>query len=561
MMPYLERALRAVRHDAGNVTVMAASTLVLVMVVVALVVDIGSVVLTRRNLQTATDLAALAAARNPPSATTIATNALVNNHFAAANLKSATSGSYQLDLSTNATSRFVAHGTSQPEAVEVVTQADAPLHFFRAVAAKSTVPVTARAVAVHGREATFSAGTGLASLSAGALNSLLTSLLGSNVALDLMSYQGLIDTDINLLSFLDALAVEIAATVGTYDELLDAQVQFGTLVDAALAVTTDPTARSALTQLPQSIKTLKLGDLVDLGLWSGMALEAGQRPSAAEAKVSLFELLTLAAQLANGSNFINIPLSVNLPGIASVSVKATMIERPQIAVGPEGTSIHTAQTRLQVSVQLLPLQIGLLTASVVNLPLYLELANGDATIDDIACGLNPKTDGSVTISARSGIASAYIGTVTDNAMTNFTQPVTVHDADIVNVLGILKVTGSASATMGSTVSQPLTFSVADMADTDQRTKRIDSGLSLTNLISTLIGNLHLSVSLLGSSLLSALLGLTLGLVQAVVTPVLTAALSVVEPVINSVLLGLGVQLGYMDVTARGMRCGAVALVQ
>jgi uncharacterized membrane protein len=71
----------------------------------------------------------------------------------------------------------------------------------------------------------------------------------------------------------------------------------------------------------------------------------------------------------------------------------------------------------------------------------------------------------------------------------------------------------------------------------------------TTQLNVSIGGLSLGVSAGNLSLITGLVSSTLAtLVQ------------VLDPVINGATAALGVQVGYMDVTATGMRCGTPALV-
>ena len=73
------------------------------------------------------------------------------------------------------------------------------------------------------------------------------------------------------------------------------------------------------------------------------------------------------------------------PGIAAASLKLGIGERPVgtslVRVGRTGASVHTAQTRLLLTVDL----IGSGAAAMVRLPLYLELASATARLTGLQC--------------------------------------------------------------------------------------------------------------------------------------------------------------------------------
>src|ERR1700729_1355939 len=75
--------------DAGATALLTAGIFLTLMVFTALATDMGSLFLNRRQLQAATDAAALAAALDIPQAASIAGASLSSNGFGAADLVSA----------------------------------------------------------------------------------------------------------------------------------------------------------------------------------------------------------------------------------------------------------------------------------------------------------------------------------------------------------------------------------------------------------------------------------------------------------------------------------------
>ena len=119
------------------------------------------------------------------------------------------------------------------------------MFFTHLLLGRNLVRVTRRATATIGGEtprAMISIGSRLARLDDGVANQLIGGLTGSKVSLSAMDYRRLIDLDINLLEFTDALS-----TLGTQSKSVSRQVTFlnklqdateagiGNLVDADLA--------------------------------------------------------------------------------------------------------------------------------------------------------------------------------------------------------------------------------------------------------------------------------------------------------------------------------------
>src|SRR3546814_19810011 len=82
------------------------------------------------------------------------------------------------------------------------------------------------------------AGTGVASISTAdslVMNATINSLLGGgNIGLTAAHYDALASADANAGAVLDALALDLGLTGGTYGELLESQVSVDQLLDAAI---------------------------------------------------------------------------------------------------------------------------------------------------------------------------------------------------------------------------------------------------------------------------------------------------------------------------------------
>ncbi|HZT21173.1 MAG TPA: pilus assembly protein TadG-related protein [Dongiaceae bacterium] len=556
------RRFAACEH--GSVLIVFSILSVVILLFAALAVDLGSVQLTKRRLQSATDAAALAAAENPGDASDIASTLLRDNGFPAARIAQLLTGQYKQDPSIAIGSRFVS-GATPLNAVKVSTSYDAPLYFASALLSIRTMPVKVRAIAAEFDEAGLVAGSGLVGIDQGLINAILGAMLGTNLTLTAVQYQGLLNTSVSAFDFMSALATGVNLTSGTYSQLLSSNVTMGQLVQAELValqkegvVTTDQiNAQSGLQLLKTEITgspTVSLGSLIDAGVWQNMPVGAQSAPTALQAALNLYQLTSFAAQLANGSNAVAVTGATSIPGVATVDLRLTGIEPPQgsyIALGQVGTSVHTAQVRVLLTVNLLSaLSLGLSSAP-VSLPIYLELADGTASITGISCGSDPATDSTVTVRAGSGVANAYVGSVDPSLMSNFTSSPTVSPATLVNVAGLVRVTGSAQVAVQGNTSD-LTFTAAQIAS---RTAQTVTSQNMTgNLLRTLGSSLNLTVTTLG-------LSLPTGSVASSLTTLLSPAFAGLDSVTDSILRTLGIRLGYLDVWVPGVRCGVPALMQ
>lgn len=560
----MSRRRGILRDERGAMAVLAAAVISLVVVLVGIVVDLGTIVDARRSLQSATDSAALAAAMDPPRAQAVAVAVFRDYGYRPDAVRTVTTGIYTQDAELAVEDRFVPDSGPDANAVEVASEAQTSLFFYGLLGVRD-VRVTATARAVHIKEASLTAGTRLAGVNEGLLNAILGALFGSHLSLSAVDYNGLLHADVNLLRALDALALDLGLETLTYGELLELDVALGEMVDAALAVVTDPNARAALEALRAQTglgEDVALGHLFDLGQWADRQVGEGGTPLARHAVVKAYDLLVATAQVANGGRLLELPLDVTLPGVADVQLALSLIEpartSPRIGIGPEGVSVHTAQVRLLLDLTLLPI-----LGDAARVPLYVELAHADANVTGIGCGLDPLNDGTVAVDARPGVAALHIADVNKGLMTNFSQPVSLEPARIVNLLGLLTIRARAEASLGPTDWRRLTFTQEEIRAGAVKTA------SSQHLLSGLVGSLSDDLVLDTGGVVGGLLNLVLGILGLDLDEVLEEVLNALQPllaVIDDLLLddllrALGVQVGEVDVAVGGMRCGVPALVQ
>jgi uncharacterized membrane protein len=241
--------------------------------------------------------------------------------------------------------------------------------------------------------------------------------------------------------------------------------------------------------------------------------------------------------------------------------------------------VHTSQVRLKLALTVPigsnPLLALLLGSSPIQLPIYIEVAEGDAKLAQVSCGTNPATDAVVTIDATPGVAKAYIGTAVGAQITDFSHPIDVDPAQILNVsvagglgLGLVTVTakGKAVVSAGPAAATPLVFTQTDITNGAAQ-RATSNGHLFSSLLSELMApggdaddGLVVSV---GGGLIGGLLGgltVNVSTVTAALSGLLTPVFTGLDSVIGQVMTALGVSVGYLDVTATGVRCGAPVLV-
>ncbi|MCC8942313.1 hypothetical protein H8A99_39380 [Bradyrhizobium sp. Arg68] len=541
--------------ERGNFAMISAGLMTLVIGCAGLAVDLGSIFADRRKTQSTADLAAIVAAANLNNPTNAATATVTQNNYPASALVRVETGTYTANSAIAPQARFVTPAVGTPNAARVTLNTQTPLYFARYLTGSSTFSIRTTATATSTEMAAFQIGSRLLAVNGGVLNAMLGSMLGTTISLSVMDYNALISAKIDALDFLSALATRVSLTGVTYSDLLSSNIKVGDIMAAALTtqqITNGANAATtALSTVSQAVtgSSTKItpGSLVDLGPFANLTV--GQKPKVG-ASVSVFDLVSTVAQIANGSHQIATSVNLGLPGIANVSVLATVGERPVgsswIAVGTQGVSVHTAQTRLLVSVQVL----GSGSVSTINLPIYVEVASGTATLNAVSCGHPNINTSQVTIGVTPGIIDAWIGNVTVADMTNFTHKPNPPPATLVNVLGAT-VSGLAHAGMGNTTPTNVNFSYSEIQSGTKKTVTTTNFLS--SLTSSLLGDLSLTIGV-------GPLGLPIPGLGGLVTGILNGVTSPIDQVLASLLATLGVGLGQVDVTVMGIRCDGAVLV-
>jgi uncharacterized membrane protein len=408
------RATKA-RRERGAVLIMAIPALVLCIAAAALGIDIGRIALDKRSDQKIADLAALDAARAVGDILNTTNQAGYDAAAQTAAVASAARNGYTVGVSGHTITALV--GTVDPvtnvfshtgtEAVQVVATSHLDNVFI-----PGSKDLTATAVALLGSPTgAFSVGSTLASIdtSKSRLDPMLKTMFGASGNLTLVSYDGLASGNVSLARIQRAL-LDSGFSVGTVSQLLGAHLTVGQLLNAmATALTADGDNTSAaevqdlINTSITSSTTITIGDLLNVAAPSDSSVLA--------AEVNAFQVVTGAAELMNGSNFVSVPLTgVNLLGLSGVSVSAYVIEPAQTAIGPIGTTARNSQVKMRVLVDV-PLG-GLLP--VAHVTLDYTTANAVGTLTSIACGASPTMGitGQTSAIGVSGSATTLLGNMT-----------------------------------------------------------------------------------------------------------------------------------------------------
>ena len=398
-------------------------------------------------------------------------------------------------------------------------------------------------------------------------NGLLGGLSGANFSLDVLDYQGLATGDVNLGGLLGGLQTTLG--LATPNEALTADVTLGQVLSAAATAaragqnTTLATLfDSAATSTAALTGTIQLGELLRLDL---------PADKFADAEVNALDLLTGVVQLFNAENAVTTPTPITvaipgsgpLAGVTALTLQATVVEPPVLAVGGVGTLFQSAAVRLKLGVTLPNLTLGGLPAipglqaGLTKLDLFADVARGSGSITAIDA-----ITSAVKLTATPGVADVYLGTIADATFfdpTRALDPDTDLTAGVIGqvsvttpVLGLpplvqsLEITARSVARGGASAASELTFTAPFPA-----TQSISAGTAgAGNFATSLLTNLTVGVR--------GLLSVGLGAID-VTAPVAAAVSGVLDPLLGALLGGVadpalalvGARLGVLDLAVLG----------
>ncbi|KFE51905.1 pilus assembly protein TadG-related protein [Pseudomonas syringae] len=375
-------------RQCGAIGLLAAITLALAALCMLVVVDSGRLFLEKRSLQRVADVAALEAASRKGNclvatgidrqATTYASQSAIRNGFTPGTegrTLATHCGSLALDSNSR---RIFTADSSKTEAIQVTASHTVPRSIAAGIGAmfdSSPMPVDVQlsATAVAAAEPPLaslsirSAALVINSTTAPLLNAVIGSMLGGNLNLSAVSWNGIANTRLNLLDYLDKLKTELNLTAVGYDEVLATHVAADKLIQVMLNVLqTSGTLDSRITLADQQVLAAAAGKTL-LSLGKLISIQSGTDVAAFKADLGLLDVIQSLAQLANKQNGIAATAQVGLPGLLNLKIETKVIEPPQLsAIGdpskinpavpvqndPNRIYVRTAQMRALVSVDL-----------------------------------------------------------------------------------------------------------------------------------------------------------------------------------------------------------------
>ncbi len=610
------RRMRELARDTNAAIAPMVAVLGMSLVLAAgLALDVTLYIAGNRDLRSATEAAALAAAQNPADAQNRATTYLTRQGYNASVLQSVEVGRYCASSHIAADQRFDptfsrCPGSGMANAVRVTATMPSRRFLTGVLGARNPIPdLAATATAARIDEAGIGITTdiltevlsGLRPVSDSlvkTVNDLLGALLGIPLSLGKTDVQALMQGNVDAGLFFDNLA-KAEGFSGTYGELMARSHGMQDIANAAADAAANPATAASLrvfAGLVNNSYQVPFTGLFGLGVWKDMPVGEADAKPALRAGMNAYQLLTFAAQAGPGVVDASDLVSIAVPG-STVSLAAMArgpLDRPRFSFGAAGeTEVGTSALRLQLNLGLG--NIGRLTLlgiplplSVDSLPLLIDVAGATATIPvtnagvsgiDCSSTANQAQNTRVAASVNTGLVRAYIGHAPADALTR-SMPASASEITpvrLINVLNLITIDAKAIAqpVMGNqrtVIFGPGGDGTIGSPTTTGKAATVGNGSQVGPLISSLTGSLSgpggLTIGL-GSLCYVPLLGnICSGVLAPVTGPLLSGiggtlgglAGTVVDPLLDNVLAALGVQLGSATVWATGARCGVPVLV-
>ncbi|MET3181272.1 UNVERIFIED_ORG: putative membrane protein [Variovorax guangxiensis] len=351
--------------------------------------ELGYLFYLKRELQKTADLAALAGAQglgvnNCATATTAAiANATQNMPVGLAPLAAANVVCGRWDPALRPTApHFGPPDSGQKFNAVRVTISRTPSLLLAGIPGNQARPITVDALAAQQTpRANLSIRSTLLtvdSTQSPLLNAVFGGLLGGSLNIDAVGWNGLLNTNVKLLTYIDQLGINLGIGAGKYDQVLSTSVSVGTLIQAMIdALQRSGNTAQVVIDALNLVKVtataaaaqpfLKLGDL--------LGVQTGTDAAALNTDLQLFQLLQGVVQAANAKNGLAVTASLPLSGLATITTNIKVIEPPQLSAtgnpalakinptGPDQIYVRTAQVRALISIDL-PVLSGI--TSLVN---------------------------------------------------------------------------------------------------------------------------------------------------------------------------------------------------
>lgn len=425
--------LHGPRYQRGAAAVMVGLMSIFLIALLGFTIDAGRMYFAQRDLQLMANLAAADAARvvggcqgellNPQTAafaaalTSVQANGGLDSYL--------TSGSVDVGVITSSGGlrSLDSSSSERPTAAQVNLVRPLPTYILPLITGGSTPGGNLRAssVATNLPETALQVRSQLASVTptdsdVQVLSDFFTPVFGGPVSLSVLDAETLVNTRISLQDIATELGV--GGTEGLLNaEDVGAPDLLGAIAEAAAGV--NPAAADIINAIAAVAANIPLDglDLLGIGDEGGGGDDpdpvTGNEVLLGVVEINASEILTNLASAAIGSASIQIPLGINIPGVASVNADIGIIDPPKKTdFGRPVLTAHTAQIGINLALDV-PLQLvlpgiaGLNTN--VNVDLFVRVADAQGSITGLNCANVSNTSHTVSLEAQTSTAQLGIG--------------------------------------------------------------------------------------------------------------------------------------------------------
>ncbi len=578
--------------EDGAIAVIVALLLVVLMGFTALGVDVASLYRERAQLQSVSDLTALSAVAVPEDATSRATNALGRNALSAAALETLETGRYLRNPALAYENRFTPLAADNPRvnAVRVVLENDAALHFARIFTTDTHVTLDRTALSSRTGAASFSLDGYLVALGGTSLNDALNLRFGGGATISLGDQNALANADIDLGALLEALDTRTGGPQRNPAEILNGTRSASSIIDALQSVLPASLA-SRLNALAAAAGSTSVEVAALVG---GIDTDLGLTVTDFTTRIDISALDVVKALIASEASDEGVVLNTKIavPGVIMAQTDLKAGEPPArsgwIALGEEGVQLNRAGLRLKSDIKVQPnllgnLGVGIKVAS-IDLPVYTELAGSTATLDALSCQITSRSGVAAKFSTSAtplhpangtSVAALYLGKLAEGASTPI-NPASLDFADLLSIDVVIDlpllpditipgitIQARSHATVGTSRKETLSFTHQDVAN-GTLTKSFGSGDVLSGAVNSLLSpsNTQLRVKPGQQGLVSGLAApLVSGLLQVLPDRLLTGLAAPLDAVLDNTLASAGVRMGAGELTLTGHHCEPIRLVR
>ncbi len=615
-----------IRRQSGSVAMLGALWLMIAVICLA-TIDIGNVFWQKRELQKIADLAALAGAQGETPAACQANAARIATLNGMTGAPQVECGNWTPSPGVADTRTYFVNGASPLNASRVTVARTVPYLFLFSVTAANGRQVEAVATAARSRPlAQLRIRSTLLVIDdkqSAILNPIIGGLLGGNLNIQAVGWNGLSNAHVSLLDFFKELGgkkglIDINATVIDYEKILDAPISALDVVNVMLTLFQRPISNgdsaSAVNAAITALNAVIAANIsnVQITLRQILNVSSGLPEAALQTQLNALNIIQLLAQVSGQKNGVAVKgNALDIPGVAGVKLNLKVIEPPQASViaalpttsassyANAAVAVKTAQIQALISVDLKVLDglsglvnalgglIGLLTSvspQLTTLPtrfdVQVEGVGAQAWVENGQC-LPTKR---MRVHAETSVAKirfGRFGNSADEAFTNafsnnpssYLQPFKIIDIGRQNLLsreagyygGIGLKLDSSEALKDSRIFD---LSAPDSLLSLNSNNEAFQKFSMKGLISSLQGlliknKIEIIQPPSGNDVLAAVLDLVTKLVAEVLKTVSTVVAQILapllDPVLNQLLGLLGIDLAQAELEGR-MDCGTVALV-